>query len=118
MYLPPLSAENEYISSWDYRRSLIQDRIGLVDAGIVCFQEVSPLTFEDDFGFMTEHLGYDGVELFHKVIVMACILKMSSTLYSIYKNDHLPITSYPLRGRNMIRVVSVPLLFGRKAEWN
>ena len=79
MYLPPLSAEDEYISSWEYRRSLIQDRIGIVDADIVCFQEVSPLTFEDDFGFMTEHLGYDGVELFHKVIVMACILKMSLT---------------------------------------
>ncbi|KAL3789497.1 hypothetical protein HJC23_009733 [Cyclotella cryptica] len=66
MYLPPLSAEDEYISSWEYRRSLIKDRVGRVDADIVCLQEVSPLTFEDDFEFMTEHLGYDGVELFHK----------------------------------------------------
>jgi mRNA deadenylase 3'-5' endonuclease subunit Ccr4 len=67
MYLPPLSPEEECISTWEYRKSLLQDRIGLVDADIVCFQEVSPLTFEEDFGFMSEILGYDGVELFRKV---------------------------------------------------
>jgi mRNA deadenylase 3'-5' endonuclease subunit Ccr4 len=54
MYLPPLSPEEECISTWEYRKSLLQDRIGLVDADIVCFQEVSPLTFEEDFGFMSE----------------------------------------------------------------
>ena len=67
MYLPPLSPEEEYISTWEHRRSLLRDRIGLVDADIVCFQEVSPLSFEEDFSFMSETLGYDGVELFRKV---------------------------------------------------
>jgi len=66
MYLPPLSPEEQYISTWEYRRSLLQERISLVDADVVCFQEVSPLSFEQDFSFMSENLGYDGVELFRK----------------------------------------------------
>jgi mRNA deadenylase 3'-5' endonuclease subunit Ccr4 len=70
MYLPPLSPEEEYISTWEYRRSLLQDRIGLVDADIVCIQEVSPLSFEEDFSFMSDILGYDGVELFRKVCIL------------------------------------------------
>lgn len=66
MYLPPLSPEDEVISTWQHRQSLLRGRIGLIDADIVCFQEVSPLSFEQDFAFMTEDLGYDGVELFRK----------------------------------------------------
>jgi mRNA deadenylase 3'-5' endonuclease subunit Ccr4 len=84
MYLPPLTSEEMYISTWEYRKSLLQDRIGLVDADVVCFQEVSPLTFEDDFGFMSENLGYDGVELFKKVNVnVAMYLLCISTLQLI-----------------------------------
>jgi hypothetical protein len=32
---------------------------------VVCLQEVSPLSFDDDFAFM-EDLGYDGKEMFKK----------------------------------------------------
>jgi len=38
----------------------------LVDADVVCIQEISPDSFEDDFAFMKDDLGYDGVELFKK----------------------------------------------------
>ncbi|KAL7534215.1 hypothetical protein ACHAXR_009884 [Thalassiosira sp. AJA248-18] len=66
MFLPPLGPEEDHISSWDYRKSLLRERIGLIDADVVCVQEVSPLSFEQDFAFMTDDLGYDGVELFRK----------------------------------------------------
>ena len=67
MYLPPLiGPDEEQISTWNYRKSLLKERIGLVDADVVCIQEVSPLSFEADFAFMSEELGYDGVELFRK----------------------------------------------------
>jgi mRNA deadenylase 3'-5' endonuclease subunit Ccr4 len=65
MYLPPLTESNKHISSWDFRRNLIRDRISAVDADIICFQEVSPVSFDSDFSFMLE-LGYDGKELFKK----------------------------------------------------
>lgn len=52
-------------SSWDCRKGLLKERIQLVDADIVCFQEVSPESFSSDFAFMSD-LGYDGVELFKK----------------------------------------------------
>jgi mRNA deadenylase 3'-5' endonuclease subunit Ccr4 len=65
MYLPPLNDDNHHISSWDYRRDLIRQRVASVDADVVCFQEVSPLSFETDFAFMNE-LGYDGQEMFKK----------------------------------------------------
>jgi mRNA deadenylase 3'-5' endonuclease subunit Ccr4 len=66
MYLPPLSTDQEIFATWDYRKSLLRDRIGLIDADVVCLQEVSPLSFETDFAFMNDELGYDGVELFKK----------------------------------------------------
>lgn len=66
MYLPPLAPPDEHISTWEYRKSLLRERIGLIDADVVCLQEVSPLSFEEDFAFMSEDLGYDGVELFRK----------------------------------------------------
>ena len=66
MYLPPLGPDEEFVSTWEHRKSLLRDRIGLIDADVVCIQEVSPLSFEEDFAFMTEDLGYDGVELFKK----------------------------------------------------
>ena len=66
MYLPPLKQDQSFVSSWEYRKSLLRERIGLIDADVVCLQEVSPLSFEDDFAFMSEDLGYDGVELFKK----------------------------------------------------
>lgn len=64
MYLPPLSDESREIASWDYRRNLLRQRIAAVDADVVCLQEVSPLSFDDDFAFMAE-LGYDGHEMFN-----------------------------------------------------
>ncbi len=66
MYLPPLSQDQYVFSTWDYRKSLLRERIGLIDADVVCLQEVSPLSFDDDFSFMSEDLGYDGVELFKR----------------------------------------------------
>jgi mRNA deadenylase 3'-5' endonuclease subunit Ccr4 len=65
MYLPPLTDANKHICSWDYRRNLLRNRLSAVDADIICFQEVSPVSFESDFSFMLE-LGYDGQELFKK----------------------------------------------------
>lgn len=65
MYSPPLSEANRNIAAWSHRRDLLKDRIGLVNADVVCLQEVSPESFQDDFAFMNE-LGYDGVELFKK----------------------------------------------------
>ncbi|KAL9181355.1 hypothetical protein ACHAXT_010160 [Thalassiosira profunda] len=66
MYLPPLGPGDEDISTWEYRSSLLRERIGSIDADVVCIQEVSPLSFEDDFAFMADELGYDGCELFKK----------------------------------------------------
>lgn len=37
----------------------------VADADVVCLQEVSPVSFDDDFAFM-EELGYDGKEMFKK----------------------------------------------------
>ncbi|KAL3942274.1 MAG: hypothetical protein SGBAC_003513 [Bacillariaceae sp.] len=65
MYNPPLASDFQFQSSWDYRKDLLKDRIQLVDADIICFQEVSPDSFSSDFAFMSD-LGYDGVELFKK----------------------------------------------------
>lgn len=66
MYNPPLGLEQEEVLTWEYRKSLLKQRIRLVDADVVCFQEVSALSFDKDFSFMSEDLGYDGVELFKK----------------------------------------------------
>ena len=66
MYNPPLGPEQEEVSTWEYRKSLLKERIKLVNADVVCLQEVSPLSFDKDFAFMSEDLGYDGVELFKK----------------------------------------------------
>jgi mRNA deadenylase 3'-5' endonuclease subunit Ccr4 len=66
MYQPPLPDELQYQSSWDYRRDLLKDRIQLVNADVVCLQEVSPKSFAQDFVEFMQELGYDGVELFKK----------------------------------------------------
>jgi len=66
MYQHSLGLDQEAISTWEYRKSLLRERIGLIDADVVCLQEISPLSFEEDFSFMTDDLGYDGVELFRK----------------------------------------------------
>lgn len=66
MYLPPLGTDREMVATWEHRKSLLRERIGLIDADVVCLQEVSPISFETDFAFMNDDLGYDGVELFKK----------------------------------------------------
>jgi len=53
-------------SNWEYRRNLLKERIGTANADVVCLQEVAPVSFEEDFAFMSEELGYDGVELFKR----------------------------------------------------
>lgn len=53
------------VSSWDYRRNLLKERIGSIGADVVCLQEVSPESFEQDFDFMHD-LGYDECSLFKK----------------------------------------------------
>lgn len=69
MYNPPViledSSNQQHVASWDYRKNLIKDRLAILDADVVCLQEVAPESFEDDFKFM-ESLGYDGVEMFKK----------------------------------------------------
>ena len=106
MYLPPLSPEEQYISTWEYRRSLLQDRISLVDADVVCFQEVSPLSFEEDFSFMSESLGYDGVELFRKVCG------------SLIINEWMKMHCRLIDSSHIIRVGFAQQHFGRRAELN
>ena len=66
MYNPPLSPDQRFVGAWDFRRDLIRARIEQVNADVVCLQEISPKSFEQDFAFMREDLGYDGVELFKK----------------------------------------------------
>lgn len=67
MYLPPLDDEEKLQwSTWEYRRALLKERIARVDADVVCLQEVSPASFELDFQFMWDELGYDGREMFKK----------------------------------------------------
>jgi len=53
------------VSSWDYRRDLLKERIGSIGADVVCLQEVSPESFEQDFQFMQD-LGYDECALFKR----------------------------------------------------
>jgi endonuclease/exonuclease/phosphatase family metal-dependent hydrolase len=53
------------VPTWEYRQSLLKDRIGTINADVVCLQEISPTSFEQDFGFMAD-LGYDGHELFKR----------------------------------------------------
>ena len=63
---PDGDAEGPFsVSSWNYRRDLMKERIGSIDADVVCLQEVSPESFEQDFGFMQD-LGYDECALFKK----------------------------------------------------
>mmetsp|Transcript_16121 Transcript_16121/g.40415 ORF Transcript_16121/g.40415 Transcript_16121/m.40415 type:complete len:456 (+) Transcript_16121:100-1467(+) len=68
-FIEPLCADDNdgpfSVSSWDYRRDLLKERIGTVDADVVCLQEVSPESFEQDFGFMQD-LGYDEHALFKR----------------------------------------------------
>jgi hypothetical protein len=67
MYLPPLSIEQgRDISSWEHRSNLIAQRLGTVDSDVVCLQEVCPESFETDFAFMKDDLGYDGCEMFKR----------------------------------------------------
>jgi mRNA deadenylase 3'-5' endonuclease subunit Ccr4 len=66
MYDPTQSNDIDSISTWDYRRDLIKRRIELINPDVVCMQEVSPISFEEDFAFMREELGYDGVEMFKR----------------------------------------------------
>jgi len=65
MYNPPLPPDQAFASTWEHRKSLLKERIQAVDADIVCLQEVSPVSFEEDFSFMTD-LGYTGKEMFRK----------------------------------------------------
>jgi len=65
MYSPPLTKETHYQSTWEYRSSLIQERLKTIQADVVCFQEVAPDSFLQDFAFMQD-LGYDEMEIFQK----------------------------------------------------
>lgn len=66
MYNPPLVEQKDWvISSWDYRRDLLKERIRTIDADVVCLQEIAPDSFQNDFAFMKD-LGYDGSELYKK----------------------------------------------------
>jgi len=60
-----VSASPYSVSSWDFRRELLQERIGTINADVVCLQEVSPDSFAQDFAFMQE-LGYDENAMFKR----------------------------------------------------
>jgi exonuclease III len=62
MYSPQVDLE---VPSWEYRKKLLKDRIGIINADVVCLQETSTASFDTDFDFM-EDLGYDGHEMFKK----------------------------------------------------
>ena len=66
MYDPTASYDIDRISTWAYRQDLLKTRIELMNPDVVCFQEVAPVSFEEDFAFMKEELGYDGVEMFKR----------------------------------------------------
>jgi len=67
MYDPTTqSSDIDSISTWEYRRDLIMKRIELINPDVVCMQEVSPVSFDDDFAFMKKELGYDGVQMFKR----------------------------------------------------
>lgn len=66
MYQPMNPADLARISTWEYRKQLIKGRLESLNPDVVCMQEVSPLSFHEDFSFMTEELGYDGVEMFKR----------------------------------------------------
>jgi len=69
MYNPATLSEHSSsrdISSWEYRQELMKQKIRTINADVVCLQEVSPQSFEDDFLFMKEELGYYGCEMFKR----------------------------------------------------
>lgn len=63
---------------WEHRHSLIKSRITTANADIVCIQEADGDTFEDDFAFMMNELGYDYV--LHKKFRFRC-----ATFYKVDK---------------------------------
>ena len=124
MYLPPLNEENQHISSWDYRRDLLRQRISSVDADVVCLQEVSPLSFESDFAFMKE-LGYDGQEMLKKgrfrpatfykisrVKLIAPAVHKDRTMLTIFR----PINNNMLDDGNNWYVLNCHLQAGKQAS--
>ena len=71
MYQQPKgpSLDNDYISrisSWEYRQVLLKKKIETINADVVCLQEVSEKSFEQDFAFMKTELGYHGCEIFKR----------------------------------------------------
>jgi endonuclease/exonuclease/phosphatase family metal-dependent hydrolase len=65
MYAPGTIADPSE-ASWPRRSALLRDAIRSADADVVCLQEVSAGSFEEDFRWMSEELGYVGCELFKK----------------------------------------------------
>ena len=65
MYNPPLTDENRHFSEWNSRSAMLRDRMNIIQADVVCLQEVAPDSFDSDFEFMQE-LGYDHCEMFKK----------------------------------------------------
>ena len=137
MYWPFLNADTddharnqlEHISSWEYRRDLLRQRIVSVDADVVCLQEVSPLSFDTDFHFM-EELGYDGTMFkkgrfrpatFYKrsrLVLVAPPVHKDRTLLTIFRpigndseNDRVPTDDH-----NHWYVLNCHLQAGRQAS--
>lgn len=61
-YRHHVSAEN---TSWEVRKALLRSEITTANTDIVCFQEVSADSFDNDFSFM-EELGYDCSEMYKR----------------------------------------------------
>ena len=61
-YRHHVCAEN---TSWEVRKALLRSEIATANTDIVCFQEVSADSFDNDFSFM-EELGYDCSEMYKR----------------------------------------------------
>mmetsp|Transcript_42774 Transcript_42774/g.115360 ORF Transcript_42774/g.115360 Transcript_42774/m.115360 type:complete len:528 (-) Transcript_42774:81-1664(-) len=48
-------------TSWPARQGLLRGQFQEASADIICLQEVSDLSFEGDFGFLSADLGYEGL---------------------------------------------------------
>ena len=84
----------EEARQWPHRQQLIQDRIALANADIVCIQEAAADTFESDFGFMRD-MGYDVV--LHKKFRFRCATfyrPTAFTLQSVAHEDRALVTSF------------------------
>ena len=70
---------------WSHRHSLIQQRLELAGADVVCIQEADGDTFEEDFAFMTK-LGYESC--LHNKFRFRCATFFKSDKFTLEREAH------------------------------